>query len=113
MVYTVTVLYPNEPDAKYDFEYYFSHHLPLVDRYWKIYGLQGWNVVKYGPGVTGHQVPYFFGCVLFFEDDHAAKQAFEGPEAAEILDDIEKFSNKQPLFLYGERINTGGSVGQG
>lgn len=35
MVYTVTVLYPNEPDAKYDFEYYFSHHLPLVDRHWK------------------------------------------------------------------------------
>ncbi|GFN20308.1 hypothetical protein AtubIFM55763_007864 [Aspergillus tubingensis] len=112
MVYTVTVLYPNEADAKYDLEYYLSHHLPLVDRLWRKYGLHGWTVVKYGPGVTEDRIPYSFGCVLFYEDDNAAKQAFKGPEAAEVLGDISKFSNKQPLFLYGERISTGGSVGR-
>ncbi|GKZ17315.1 hypothetical protein AbraIFM66951_007547 [Aspergillus brasiliensis] len=111
MTYTVTVLYPNEVDAKYNYEYYLSHHMPLVDKHWKKYNLQGWNVLKFGPGPTGDRIPYSFGCTLFFEDERAVKRAFEGPEAGDVLGDIQNFSNKQPSFLFGEQIGTGGSVG--
>ncbi|PWY85862.1 hypothetical protein BO94DRAFT_535999 [Aspergillus sclerotioniger CBS 115572] len=106
MAYTLTVLYPNELDADYDLDYYVSNHMPLVQRHWEKYGIHSWSVTRFNPSVDGTRPLYTFGCTIHWESEEGVQKAFKGPEAAEVLGDIAKFSNKQPIFLLGERIAT-------
>lgn len=104
MSYTITVLFPNEADAKYDIEYYAAHHMPLIERHWKKYGVQTWSVTSFGPGPDGAQPLYTFGSVVVWESRKGVEKAFESPEVAEIMSDVPNFSNKQPVFLFGSHI---------
>ncbi|WAO88885.1 Hypothetical protein NCS54_00625000 [Fusarium falciforme] len=101
MAFTITVLFPNEPDAKYDFEYYVSKHMPLIQECWGKYGAKSWSATQFTGGLDGSPSPYAFGSVVEWEDADQVKTAFEGPEAAEIMGDVANFSNKQALFLLG------------
>ena len=40
----VTVLYPNEPDAKFDLDYYNKHHMPLVLEKFGPHGMKGMSI---------------------------------------------------------------------
>ena len=51
MAFTVTVVFPNDADAKYDVDYYTKTHMTLIEKHWSKYGLQGWSVTKYLPGL--------------------------------------------------------------
>jgi uncharacterized protein (TIGR02118 family) len=104
MSYTITVLFPNEPDAKYDTEYYVAHHMPLIQHHWRKYGVQSWSVTTFGPAPDGTQPFYAFGSVVIWDSKQGVDKAFESPEVAEIMSDVPKFSNKQPVFLFGARI---------
>lgn len=53
MAFTVTVVFPNDADAKYDVDYYTKTHMTLIEKHWSKYGLQGWSVTKYLPGLDG------------------------------------------------------------
>jgi len=101
MAVTVTVLFPNEPDAKYDTNYYINTHMPRIEREWKKYGLKSWSVTKYGPGLDGSDAPYAFGSVVVYRDEAALKAAFAGPEVEGIMADVVNFSNKPGVFLVG------------
>ncbi|RMJ16838.1 hypothetical protein CDV36_003471 [Fusarium kuroshium] len=101
MTFTITVLFPNEPDAKYDFDYYVSKHLPLIQERWGKYGVKSWSATQFTSGLDGSPSPYAFGSVVEWENADQIKTAFEGPEAAEIMGDVANFSNKQALFLLG------------
>ncbi|RAL00169.1 uncharacterized protein BO80DRAFT_425955 [Aspergillus ibericus CBS 121593] len=104
MAYTLTVLYPNETDAKYNLDYYISNHMPLVERHWKKYGIQSWSVTRYNPAVDGTRPLYTIGCIIAWESEESIQEAFKGPEAAEVLSDVSNFSNKQPIFLIGKGV---------
>ncbi|CAI7569187.1 unnamed protein product [Penicillium crustosum] len=84
MTFTITVLFPNQPDAKYDIDYYTSHHMPLIKQSWAKYGVQN--------------------CVVVWENKEGVEKAFASPEVAEVMGDVPKFSNKEPVFLFGSQI---------
>ncbi|RSL53506.1 hypothetical protein CEP54_010352 [Fusarium duplospermum] len=101
MTFTITVLFPNETNAKYDFDYYVSNHMPLIQERWGKYGVKSWSATQFTSGLDGSPSPYAFGSVVEWEDADQIKTAFEGPEAAEIMGGVANFSNKQALFLLG------------
>ncbi|SCO78534.1 uncharacterized protein FRV6_02747 [Fusarium oxysporum] len=101
---TVTILYPNDADANYDLDYYVKHHMPLLGKLWGTKGLKSWTATKYGPGADGSPHPYAFGCSIAWETAGAIKAAFSGPEAGEVMADVAKFSNKQPIMLFGKQL---------
>lgn len=99
---TVTVLYPNEPDAKYDVDYYINSHMPLVGSTWKPFGMTSWSVIKYGPGPDGAEPKYAFAGILQWDSIENVRKSLAAPEAAKVMQDVPNYSNKQPLFLIGE-----------
>ncbi|CCF36772.1 ethyl tert-butyl ether degradation EthD [Colletotrichum higginsianum] len=105
MTVTITVVFPNEPDASYDIEYYVSKHMPLIQERWGKYGVVSWSVTKFQNGVDGSAPLYAFGSVVTWDNVDQIKAAFAGPEAGEIMGDVAKFSNKQPVFLTGEVLH--------
>ncbi len=42
----VSILYPREADATFDFDYYMNTHMPLVSKLWTKHGMTGWHVCK-------------------------------------------------------------------
>lgn len=105
MAKTVTVVFPNEPDAKYDMDYYIKRHMPLIQSLWSKHGLKSWSVTKYVEGVDGSQPLYAFGSTVTWDTEEAIKTAFAGVEVAEIMGDVQNFSNKQAIFLVGEVLH--------
>ncbi|OLN85467.1 hypothetical protein CCHL11_08062 [Colletotrichum chlorophyti] len=106
MPVTVSVLYPNEPDAKYDIDYYINTHMPLAASTWKDAGVKSWSVHKYLPGPGGQESKYVFAGVLEFESVEAVHKALASPDSKTVTDDVPNFSNKQPTFLIGEHAAT-------
>ena len=104
MDFTVTVVFPNDADAKYDIDYYTKTHMTLIEKHWSKYGLQGWSVTKYRPGLDGAPPLYAFGSEIFWESEEGMKSAFGSSEVAEIMEDVARFSNKHPIFLIGQTI---------
>ncbi|GJC89625.1 hypothetical protein ColLi_12463 [Colletotrichum liriopes] len=105
MPITVTVVFPNEPDAKYDIEYYIKTHMPLIEKLWGKYGSGSWTVTKFQGGLDGSAPLYAFGSVVTWDSLDQIKAAFGGPEVGEIMGDVGNFSNKQPIFLIGEVLH--------
>ncbi|KAL3481478.1 hypothetical protein BJX99DRAFT_253402 [Aspergillus californicus] len=104
MSFTVTVVFPNDVDAKYDIDYYTKNHMPLIEKYWSKFGLKSWSVTKYIPGLDGSPPAYSFGSEVCWESEQGMNQAFGSPEAAEIMADVARFSNRPPTFLVGQVI---------
>jgi len=97
----VSVMYPNTPDARFDFEYYRNRHMPLVkarlgdackscgiDK-----GLAGDN-----PGAPATYIA--IGHVL--GESIEALEAAYAPHADEIMGDITNFTNITPIAQVSE-----------
>ncbi|KAM0274923.1 hypothetical protein ACHAQH_007732 [Verticillium albo-atrum] len=87
MTVTITVLCPNDADAKYDIDYY------------------SWSATKFGNGVDGSAPPYAVGSTATWGNGDQAKAAFAGPEVGQIMGDVANFSNKESVFLTGEILH--------
>jgi uncharacterized protein (TIGR02118 family) len=98
----ISVLYPNAEGTSFDFDYYLSKHIPLVqerlgDRLIRAEVFKGKSTLDGGPA------PYVCSGYLFF-DDVATFQATFGPHAAEIVGDIPNYTNVQPLVVIEDAI---------
>ncbi len=93
----VTVLYPNKTDAKFDFDYYMKKHIPFVA------GLVG-KAIGVRRGISAATAsPAAFVCVATIPiDSLAAFQAMFAQHGAEILADIPKYTNIEPLIQFDE-----------
>jgi uncharacterized protein (TIGR02118 family) len=97
----VSILYPNQSDTKFDMSYYIDHHITLVRR---LLGsaLKGVLVEQ---GISGEKpgspAPYIATGHLLFESLEAYQTSF-APHAREIIEDIPKYTNSQPLVQIGE-----------
>lgn len=105
MTITITVIFPNEPDADYDIEYYATKHMPLIQTLWSKYGLTSWSMTKFIDGIDSSSPLYAFGSTVTWDSIEQVKAAFAGPEASEIMGDVRNFSNKDPIFLTGEVLH--------
>ncbi|KAK1991423.1 hypothetical protein LX36DRAFT_675241 [Colletotrichum falcatum] len=103
---TITVLYPNEADAKYDFDYYVNSHLPMAAAKWKSSGCKSWSATKYHATPDGKEPKYSFAGILVFESIDAVNKALASAESPSIMQDVPNYSNKQPVILVGDETKT-------
>ena len=94
---TVTVLYPREEGASFDFDYYENTHLPLVSRHWSGAGMTSIEPLR-GLGSPGGGDPPFVAITLIrFDTMQNFQAAMGGANTAEIMADIPKFTSVRPI----------------
>jgi uncharacterized protein (TIGR02118 family) len=97
----VSVLYPNAAGTKFDMTYYVNHHIPMVRRLLAS-ALKGISVEH---GISGEQpgspAPYIATGHLLFDSVQTFQASF-APHAQEIMEDIPKYTNSEPLVQIGE-----------
>jgi uncharacterized protein (TIGR02118 family) len=97
----VSVLYPAKAGSRFDEEYYFNEHMPMVGR---LLGpaLQSVSVEKGISSAMPDQPPAFLMvCHLVFESIAAFYAAFV-PYAPAIQGDIPKYTDIEPIIQIGE-----------
>lgn len=99
----VSVMYPNEPGARFDHDYYRDKHMPLLKArmgdaclfYTVDKGLAG--------GAPGQPPTYIGMCHVYCESVEAFNAAF-GPHAKEILGDIPNYTDLKPVLQFSEVV---------
>ena len=97
----VSVLYPNTSGKKFDSEYYFSKHLPMVQE--RLGSTIKGAAMEVGlAGMEpGSPAPYIVMGHLNFDSVEAFQTAF-GPHAQSIMGDIPNFTDIQPVIQISE-----------
>jgi uncharacterized protein (TIGR02118 family) len=98
---SITVLFPNEPDAKYDIDYYKTHHMPLIEKLWGHFGITSWSVTTFTTGPDGSDPAFTFGSTVNWVSAGAIETAFAHESVQKIMQDVPNFSNKPGTFLFG------------
>ena len=99
----VSVMYPNQPGARFDHAYYRDTHMPLLK------ARMGDACLKYtidrglGGGAPGTPATYIAMCHFFCDSIDAFQAAFN-PHAKEILDDIPNYTDLAPLVQISEVV---------
>ena len=97
----VSVLYRNAAGTKIDMTYYLNRHIPMVRR---LLGsaLKGVTVEH---GISGEEpgspAPYIATGHLLFDSVQTFQASF-APHAQEIMEDIPKYTDSEPLVQIGE-----------
>jgi uncharacterized protein (TIGR02118 family) len=92
----VTVVYPNKDGSKFDFDYYMQKHIPWVA------SLVGRKIeVRRGiSAAAGSVAPYV--CIATIAASIAEFQAVLARHGAEILADVPKYTNIEPIIQFDE-----------
>jgi uncharacterized protein (TIGR02118 family) len=95
-MYKVNVMYPNQEDGAFDFEYYHTSHMDLVKKHLSPFGLVDTSVEKGILGGGGEPAPYVcIGCLYFDSKDGYEKGA---KKVGHILrGDIPNYTNIKPI----------------
>lgn len=99
----VSVMYPHQPGARFDHDYYRDKHMPLVAARMgpecKFY-----TVDKGLAGGAPGEPPTYIGMCHIFSDSVETFQAGFGPHAKEILGDIPNYTDLQPVLQISEVV---------
>jgi len=102
-MYKVSVMYPNEEGVKFDFDYYKTTHMKLVEENLRPFGLKRTSVDRGLSGGMGAPAPFVCIGHLYFEEedgyDRGAKEI--GPV---LRNDISNFTNVTPVRLISEEM---------
>ena len=97
----VSVLYPNREGTKFDMAYYLNQHIPMIRR---LLG-SALKAVSVEHGISGDEpgssAPFITTAHLLFDSVQSFQASF-APYAQEIMDDIPKYTNSEPLVQIGE-----------
>lgn len=93
----VTVVYPSQPDATFDLDYYNTKHMGLVTEKWGKAGLQQYWVVDLRPS----NGPYIIQCTMLWESLEAFQKAAGAPDSGEVFADVPNFTNTKATLLSG------------
>ena len=97
----VTVLYPNGPDVKFDFDYYLAKHVPWVA------GLVGQSI-EVRRGVSSPTGSPAFVCIATIHIESAAKwDAVLAQHGSQIMADIPNYTNSSPVLQIDEIVRAG------
>ena len=100
-MFKVSVMYPNQEDARFDIDYYCTKHMDLVQKHMKPFGLVRTEVLKGISGGGGQPAPYICIGNLYF----AAIDGYEKGIAASsgtLRADIPNFTNVTPVRQVSE-----------
>jgi uncharacterized protein (TIGR02118 family) len=96
-------MYPNAQGARFDHQYYRDKHMPLVKArmgdYCKYYTVDK----GLGGAVPGSPPTYVGMCHIFCDSVEAFEKGF-GPHAAEIMDDIPRYTDLTPVIQFSEVV---------
>ena len=97
----VSILYPNEAGATFDFDYYREQHMTMIQQ--KMAGACSHFTIEKGlqGPVPGSDPTYLAIGHLFFESLDAFTAAF-GPHAKAIGADIANYTNLKPIIQISE-----------
>src|SRR5882757_3084037 len=97
----VSVLYPSDPESKFDLAYYQSSHLPLCRDLLAPMGMQ--SMTFYRPIATDPGAAFQLVAELRFTELKTANAALatHGPRTQA---DIPNFTDVKPIMLIGEEI---------
>ncbi len=97
----VSVMYPNNPNTKFDIDYYCNTHLPLVA---DCLGdaLKGGAVDHGIAGGAPDEGPAFIAMGHMLFDTVEDFQNSFGPNAEKIMGDLPNFTNEQPVLQISE-----------
>lgn len=104
---TSLVIYPSDPDARFDMDYYLKTHMPLAAEQWKSFGLRDWKVVELGPGLDGRSRPYSVATVMSWDSLDGLKAALASEAFKVVVADVPNFTDLRPLFLTGDVVGPG------
>jgi uncharacterized protein (TIGR02118 family) len=93
---SLTILYPNGDDVRFDFDYYKDHHLPLV---MKLFGplIKRFELRKGLKSPTADKLPYIAVVNIWFEDE-AAFMAADEKHRPTLLPDVKNYTNVMPII---------------
>lgn len=99
----VSVMYPNQPGARFDHDYYRDRHLPLVQR---LMGAQCryYTIDKGLAGGAPDAPAVYVGMCHIFCDSVEAFEAGFGPHAPQILADIANYTDLAPVIQISEVV---------
>ena len=92
----VSVIYPSEPDAKFDLDYYNNKHMSLVTEKWTKFGLQHYWVAD----LRASGGPYAIQCTMLWESIEGFQKA-AAEDSAAIFADVSNFTTLKPVLLSG------------
>lgn len=99
----VSVMYPNDPKARFDHGYYRDKHMPMVK------SRMGDSCKSYtidkglGGGLPGTPATYVGMCHIFCDSVDAFQAGF-GPHAEEIMADIKNYTDLTPVIQISEVV---------
>lgn len=100
----VTVMYPNDPDKKFDFDYYQNKHIPMVAGLLAPGGLIRVELEKGISGTDPNSPPMYVAVgSLYFNTLEEVHAAFSTHGRA-IMGDIPNYTDIKPAFQIGEVI---------
>ena len=99
----VSVMYPNNPGARFDHDYYRDKHMPLVKERMGAH-CKFYTVDKgLGGGPPGSAPTYIAMCHIFC-DSLEAYGAGMGPHRKEITADIANYTDQKPIIQISEVV---------
>jgi len=98
----LNVLYPNSPGARFDFDYYMSKHMALVD---KTFGKSIARIeVRRGVATPDGKPPAYIAVAALWIASQEAFDAASAQHGATVRGDVANFSNVQPLVQIDESL---------
>ncbi|MFV1465513.1 EthD family reductase [Phaeobacter sp. JH20_02] len=100
MTVSLQVIYPACADATFDYDYYETTHLPLVEEHFG----DLMETVEASRGIaSGPDIPpaYLLIATITFPDMDTLDRAM-GEKSGPIIDDVANFTNVRPQILVGE-----------
>ncbi len=101
---TVTVTYPRQDGATFDFDYYADSHLPLVANIWRDHGLTRISGLKGIAAVDGSEPTYLAIALLEFESTEALQKALALEDTATIMADLGNYTTIAPVLQVNETL---------
>ncbi len=95
------VVYPGDAQTPFDRTYYVEQHVPLVERMWSPLGMQSISALFPSDGDRGP----ICVCICGFFDKAAVQAAIKDPQSRVIMDDIQHFTDSEPVQLVGESVS--------
>lgn len=97
MTILVTLAYPNEEGARFDYDYYERDHQALVARVWEGAGFEGSEAMRGLAGADGGPPPYFAVAVLRFASLEAFQAAIASEAGGQVLADVPNYTSVEPI----------------
>jgi uncharacterized protein (TIGR02118 family) len=100
-MFKVSVMYPNQEGAQFDFQYYHQTHMALVKKHLKPFGLIKIGIEKGLSGGGDQPAPYICIGSLYFDSADGYDKGIA--EVGSILrSDIARFTNVTPIRQISE-----------